>query len=64
MVSEDHHNKVKRGELRSLIRAALPVCNFGNSYLSKRLTLEVTIDNEKDYVIVLYGSLTQISNKF
>ena len=64
MVSEDHHNKVKREELRSLIREALPVRNFSNSYLSKRLTLEVTIDNEKDYVIVLYGSLTQISNKF
>ena len=64
MVSEDHHNKVKREELLSLIREALPVRNFSNSYLSKRLTLEVTIDNEKDYVIVLYGSLTQISNKF
>ena len=64
MVSEDHHNKVKIEELLSLIREALPVRNFSNSYLSKRLTLEVTIDNEKDYVIALYGSLTQISNKF
>ena len=64
MVSEDHHNKVKREELRSLIREAVPVRNFSNSYLSKRLTLEVTVDNEKDYVIALYGSLTQISNKF
>ena len=64
MVSEDHHNKVKREELLSLIREALPVRNFSNSYLSKRLTLEVTIDNEKDYVTALYGSLTQISNKF
>ena len=64
MLSEDHHNKVKREELRSLIREAVPVRNFSNSYLSKRLTLEVTVDNEKDYVIALYGSLTQISNKF
>ena len=53
MVSEDHHNKVKREELRSLIREALPVRNFSNSYLSKRLTLEVTIDNEKDLLLYM-----------
>ena len=64
MVRVDHPNNVKRGGVCSYFRGSLPVCNFNNSYLKYCLTLEVTISNEKDYVITLYRSPSQTSDKF
>ena len=49
MVRADHPYNVKRGG--AYVRESLPVCNSRNSYLSKCLTLEVTISNKKGYVI-------------
>ena len=36
------------------VRESFPVRNLSNTYLSERLTLEVTIGNKKGYVIALY----------
>ena len=48
----DHPNDVTiRG-----VRESLPVHNFSNSHLSECLTLEVTINNKRGYVITSYRS--------
>ena len=64
MVRTDHPNNLKRGGVCAYIRECLLVRNFSNSYLSECLTLEVTISNKKGYVITLYRSPSQTSNKF
>ena len=64
MARADHPNNVKRGGVCVYIRESLPVRNFSNSYISKCLTLEVTISNKKGHVITLYRSPSQISDKF
>ena len=46
------------------IRESLPARNFSNSYLSKCLTLEVTLTNNKGCIITLYRSPSQTSDKF
>ena len=60
----DHPNNVKGRGVCAYVRESLPVSNFSNSYLSKCLTLEVTISNRKGYVITLYRSPSQTSDKF
>ena len=62
MVKADHPNNVKRGSMCAYVRASLPVRNFSNSYLSK--CLAVTILIIKGYVITLYRSSSQTSDKF
>ena len=64
MARADHPNNVKRGCVCAYIREYLPVRNFGNSYLSECLTLEVTISNKKGYVITFYKFLSQTSDVF
>ena len=62
MVKADHPNNVKRGSMCAYVRASLPVRNFSNLYLSK--CLAVTILIIKGYVITLYRSSSQTSDKF
>ena len=76
MVRANHPNNVKRQDVCvcvclfvcvcvcAYIRDSLPVCNFSNSYLSECLTPEVIISNKKGYVITLYRSPSQTSDKF
>ena len=64
MVRENHPNNVKRGGVCAYIRESLPDRNFSNSYLSKSVTLEVTISNKNESVITLYRSPSQISDEF
>ena len=54
MLRADHPNNVKGGGVCAYIRKSLPASNSKNSYLSKCLTLEVTISNQKGYIIILY----------
>ena len=61
MVRADHPNNVKSGGVCAYVRESLPVRNFGNSYLSECLTLEVTIISKKGYVVTLYRSPSQKS---
>ena len=63
MVRADHSNNIERGVFAH-IRKSLPVCNFSNSYLIEYLTLEVTINGKKGYVITLYRSPSQTSDEF
>ena len=64
MVWVDHSNNVKGGDACAYVRESLLVINLNNSYLSKCLTLEVTINNKKDYVITLYLSPSRTSDEF
>ena len=63
MVRADHPNNIKRAGVCAYVRESLPVCNFSNSNLSECLTLEVTTGNKKGYVITLYRSPSQTSDK-
>ena len=63
MVRADHPNNIKRAGVCAYVRESLPVCNFSNSNLSECLTLEVTTGNKKGYVIILYRSPSQTSDK-
>ena len=47
MVRADHPNNVKKGDVCAYVRESLPVRIFINSYLSKCLTLDVTISKKK-----------------
>ena len=60
----DHPSNVKRGEACVYMRESLSVRNFSSSYLSKCLTIEVTISNKRGYVISLYRSPSQTSDEF
>ena len=64
MLRADHPNNVKGGGVCAYIRKSLPAGNSKNSYLSKCLTLEVTISNQKGYIIILYWSPSQTSVEF
>ena len=64
MVRADHPNNVKRGGVCAYVREFLPFRNFSNSYLSERLTVEVTISNKKGYVVTLYRSPSQRCDEF
>ena len=64
MVRADHPNNVKRGGVCAYVRKSLSVCNFSSSYLSKCLTLDVTISNRTGYVITVYRSSSQTSDEF
>ena len=64
MVRTDHRNSIKRGGVCAYAREFLPVCNFSNSCLTECLTLEVTISKKKGYVVTLYRSTSQTSDKF
>ena len=63
VVRVDHPNNVKRESVCAYIKESLPVRNFSNSYLSKCLTLEVSTNNKKSYVIALYRSPSQTSDE-
>ena len=63
MVRADHSNNIERGVFAHITKS-LPVRNFSNSYLSEYLTLEVTINNKKGYVITLYRSPSQTPDEF
>ena len=63
MVSVGHPNNVKRGGLCPYVRESMPVRNFKNSYLRECLTLEVIISNKNGYVVTLYRSPRQTSDK-
>ena len=61
----DHPNNVKEEVcVCAYVRESLPVRNFSNSYLSECLTLEVTINNKKGYVVTLYRSPSQTYDEF
>ena len=62
MVRENHHNNIKRGDVCTFAMESLPDRNFSSSYLSKCVTLEVTISNKNGYVITLYTTLYVITN--
>ena len=47
MMRADHTNNVKIEGDCAYVRKSLPVRNFGNSYICKCLTLEVTIGDKK-----------------
>ena len=63
MVRADHSNNIERGVFAHITKS-LPVRNFNSSYLSEYLTLEVTINNKKGYVITLYRSPSQTPDEF
>ena len=59
MVRANHPNNVKRGGVHVYVRESLPVHNFSNSYLSKCLTLEVTISKERATLLLSIGLLVK-----
>ena len=59
MVRANHPNNVKRGGVYVYVRESLPVHNFSNSYLSKCLTLEVTISKERATLLLSIGFLVK-----
>ena len=56
MVMEDHLNNVKREGMYPYVRGSFPVRNFSKSYLNECLTLEVSVSNKKD-TLLLYIDL-------
>ena len=46
------------------IRESLPVTCLSNAYLQECLILEISINNQKGYVISLYRSLGQTPDEF
>ena len=49
----DHPNIVKRDSVCAYIRELLPVTCLSNTYLQECLILEISINNEKGYVVSL-----------
>ena len=60
----DHPNNVNRGDLCAYIRESLPVRCLSSIYLQECLTLEITGNNKKGYVVPLYRSPSQTPDEF
>ena len=60
----DRPGNVKRGSVCVYFKDSLPVRCLPNSYLKECLLLEVSINNEKDYVASLYRSPSQTPDEF
>ena len=64
LVRADHPGNVKRGGVRVYVKETLPVRCLPNSYFKECLILEVSINNKRGYVVLLYQSSSQTSDEF
>ena len=64
LVRTDRPNNIKRGGVCAYVKESLPVRVVPNHHLSKFLILEVNLKNKKGYLVSLYLSLNQNSEKF
>ena len=60
----DHPNNVKRGGVCAYIRESLPVRCLSNTYLQEYFILEISINNEKGYVVSLYRPPSETPDEF
>ena len=63
LVTADHPVIVKRSHVCLYFKESLSVRCLHNSYLKERLKLEVSISNKRGYVVSLYQSPSQTSEK-
>ena len=64
LVCADHPNNIKRGGVCIYYKESLPVRVTGLPYLKETLLLEVTYNNKKVIVSVIYRSSSQSNSEF
>ena len=64
LIRADHPSNVKKGCVRIYYKELIAVQIIGINFLSECLLCEVTINNKKGYIAVLYRSLSQTNTVF